>query len=98
MSSINQSQKDRLMDDLHAVVAEAESLLRATAGSASEGASELRAKVQAAWTVPSEIFMICRMPLSTRPRPPAGRPTTMCMRTPGSRSAWRPASASCWAC
>ncbi|MCV2364197.1 DUF883 family protein [Paucibacter sp. DJ1R-11] len=47
MSSINQSQKDRLMDDLHAVVAEAESLLRATAGSASEGASELRAKVQA---------------------------------------------------
>ena len=47
MSSFNQSQKDRLMDDLHAVVAEAESLLRATAGSASEGASELRAKVQA---------------------------------------------------
>lgn len=47
MSSINQSQKDRLMDDLHAVVAEAEGLLRATAGSASEGASELRAKVQA---------------------------------------------------
>lgn len=46
MSSLNQSQKDRLMSDLHAVVAEAESLLRATAGSASEGASELRAKVQ----------------------------------------------------
>ncbi|MCZ8076075.1 DUF883 domain-containing protein [Paucibacter aquatile] len=46
MSSLNQSQKDRLMSDLHAVVAEAESLLRATAGSAGEGASELRAKVQ----------------------------------------------------
>lgn len=42
-----QRQKDRLMSDLHAVVAEAESLLRATAGQAGEGATELRAKVQA---------------------------------------------------
>ena len=47
MSTFNQSQKDRLMNDLHAVVAEAEGLLRATAGSAGEGAAELRAKVQA---------------------------------------------------
>jgi ElaB/YqjD/DUF883 family membrane-anchored ribosome-binding protein len=47
MSEINQAHKDRLMSDLHSVVSEAESLLRATAGSASEGASELRAKVQA---------------------------------------------------
>ncbi|WP_409993751.1 YqjD family protein [Roseateles oligotrophus] len=44
---MNTVSKDRLMADLHAVVAEAESLLRATAGSAGEGASELRAKVQA---------------------------------------------------
>ncbi|MBB4844613.1 ElaB/YqjD/DUF883 family membrane-anchored ribosome-binding protein [Paucibacter oligotrophus] len=47
MNEINTVSKDRLMADLHAVVAEAESLLRATAGSAGEGASELRAKVQA---------------------------------------------------
>jgi len=47
MSVVNQAQKERLMNDLHAVVAEAESLLRATAGAAGEGASELRAKVQA---------------------------------------------------
>ena len=47
MSAFNQTQKDRLMNDLHAVVAEAEGLLRATAGSAGEGAAELRAKVQA---------------------------------------------------
>ncbi|MDC8785367.1 DUF883 family protein [Roseateles koreensis] len=47
MSDMNSAQKDRLMNDLHAVVAEAESLLRATAGSSGEGASELRAKVQA---------------------------------------------------
>ena len=33
MSAFNQTQKDRLMNDLHAVVAEAEGLLRATAGS-----------------------------------------------------------------
>ncbi|MCV2352437.1 DUF883 family protein [Paucibacter sp. Y2R2-4] len=44
---MSQSQKDRLMKDLHSVVAEAEGLLRATAGQAGEGASELRAKVQA---------------------------------------------------
>ncbi len=47
MSDLSQSQKDRLMKDLHSVVAEAEGLLRATAGQAGEGASELRAKVQA---------------------------------------------------
>jgi len=46
MNEINTVQRDRLMADLHSVVAEAESLLRATAGSAGEGASELRAKVQ----------------------------------------------------
>lgn len=38
---------DRLLSDLHHVVAEAESLLRATADQTSEGASELRARVQA---------------------------------------------------
>lgn len=47
MADTSQSQKDRLMSDLHAVVAEAESLLRATAGQAGEGATEMRAKVQA---------------------------------------------------
>nr|WP_295079272.1 DUF883 family protein [uncultured Roseateles sp.] len=47
MAEIPTVQSDRLISDLHAVVAEAESLLRATAGSAGEGASELRAKVQA---------------------------------------------------
>lgn len=47
MSELSQAQKDRLIGDLHAVVAEAESLLRATAGQTGEGAAELRAKVQA---------------------------------------------------
>lgn len=47
MSELSQAQKDRLIGDLHAVVAEAESLLRATAGQSGEGAAELRAKVQA---------------------------------------------------
>lgn len=47
MSNTEQAQKDRLMHDLHSVVAEAEALLRATAGQAGEGAAELRAKVQA---------------------------------------------------
>lgn len=47
MSDQVNAQKDRLMADLHAVVAEAEALLKATAGQAGEGATELRAKVQA---------------------------------------------------
>lgn len=47
MSDLSQAQKDRLMRDLHSVVAEAEGLLRATAGHVGEGASELREKVQA---------------------------------------------------
>ena len=47
MSDTTQAQKDRLMRDLHSVVAEAEALLRATAGQAGEGSSEMRAKVQA---------------------------------------------------
>jgi ElaB/YqjD/DUF883 family membrane-anchored ribosome-binding protein len=47
MPDTNQAQRDRLMHDLHAVVAEAEALLQATAGQVGEGASEMRAKVQA---------------------------------------------------
>ncbi|MET0209006.1 MAG: DUF883 family protein [Burkholderiaceae bacterium] len=37
---------DRLLSDLHQVVTDAESLLRATADQTSAGASELRARVQ----------------------------------------------------
>ena len=47
MSDMSHSQKDRVIADLHAVVAEAEALLRATAGQSGEGASEVRARVQA---------------------------------------------------
>ncbi|WP_431100292.1 DUF883 family protein [Roseateles noduli] len=41
------SPSDRLLTDLHQVVTDAESLLRATADQTSAGASELRARVQA---------------------------------------------------
>ena len=47
MSEMSQGQKERLMADLHAVVAEAESLLRATVNETGAGSAELRAKVQA---------------------------------------------------
>jgi ElaB/YqjD/DUF883 family membrane-anchored ribosome-binding protein len=40
------SSSDRLLNDLHQVVTDAESLLRATADQTSAGASELRARVQ----------------------------------------------------
>lgn len=47
MSDTTQAQKDRLMQDLQMVVNEAEELLRATAGDASVGVAEVRAKMQA---------------------------------------------------
>jgi ElaB/YqjD/DUF883 family membrane-anchored ribosome-binding protein len=44
---MHDAQKNRLLNDLHAVVADAEALLRASAGDTSAAAGELRAKVQA---------------------------------------------------
>lgn len=46
MSEATSAQKERLMADLQMVVAEAEELLKATAGQAGEGVADLRAKVQ----------------------------------------------------
>jgi len=50
MSDTTQAQKDRLMHDLQMVVSEAEELLRATAGDATAGVAEVRAKMQAKLT------------------------------------------------
>jgi ElaB/YqjD/DUF883 family membrane-anchored ribosome-binding protein len=47
MNDLTTAQTDKLMADLRLVVADAEELLRTTAGQAGEGAAELRAKVQA---------------------------------------------------
>ncbi len=47
MSELSPASTDKLMHDLRVVVADAEALLKATAGSAGEGATELRHKVQA---------------------------------------------------
>ena len=47
MSNLTAAQTDKLLADLRLVVADAEELLRTTAGQAGEGAAELRAKVQA---------------------------------------------------
>jgi len=46
MNDLTTAQTDKLMADLRLVVADAEELLRTTAGQAGEGAAELRAKVQ----------------------------------------------------
>jgi ElaB/YqjD/DUF883 family membrane-anchored ribosome-binding protein len=46
MNDLTAAQTDKLMADLRLVVADAEELLRTTAGQAGEGAAELRAKVQ----------------------------------------------------
>lgn len=46
MNDLTAAQTDKLMADLRMVVADAEELLRTTAGQAGEGAAELRAKVQ----------------------------------------------------
>jgi ElaB/YqjD/DUF883 family membrane-anchored ribosome-binding protein len=47
MNDMTTAQTDKLMADLRLVVADAEELLRTTAGQAGEGAAELRNKVQA---------------------------------------------------
>lgn len=46
MSDLTSEQKDKLMADLKLVLADAEALLSATAGDASAGVAELRARVQ----------------------------------------------------
>lgn len=47
MNDLTSAQTDKLMADLRLVVADAEELLRSTAGQAGEGAAELRDKVKA---------------------------------------------------
>ncbi len=47
MTSLSSTQTEKLMTDLRLVVADAEELLRATAGQAGEGAAEVRTKVEA---------------------------------------------------
>jgi ElaB/YqjD/DUF883 family membrane-anchored ribosome-binding protein len=47
MNDVTAAQTDKLMADLRLVVADAEELLRSTAGQAGEGAAELRDRVQA---------------------------------------------------
>lgn len=47
MSETTTVQTDKLMKDLRSFVADAEELLRATAGQTGEGAAELRTRIQA---------------------------------------------------
>ncbi len=47
MNDFTAAQKDKLLTELRAVVADAEELLRATASDTSEGAAEMRGRLQA---------------------------------------------------
>lgn len=47
MNDITGTQKDKLMSDLRLVITDAEELLRMTADEASEGAADIRSRVQA---------------------------------------------------
>lgn len=47
MTALSSTQTEKLMADLQLVVADAEELLRATAGHAGDGAAQLRTKVEA---------------------------------------------------
>ncbi len=47
MPDVSTAQKDRLMSDLRVVIADAEELLRTTAGDLGEGAAEARGRIQA---------------------------------------------------
>lgn len=46
MTKLASAQKDKLMTDIQLVIADAEELLRMTAGQAGEGAAELRGRVE----------------------------------------------------
>lgn len=46
MAEINAAQKDRLLSDLRALIADADELLSATVGQAGEGAAEARSRIQ----------------------------------------------------
>ncbi|MBU0588866.1 MAG: YqjD family protein [Gammaproteobacteria bacterium] len=46
MTEMTATQKDKLMSDLRLVISDAEELLRMTADEASEGAAELRGRIQ----------------------------------------------------
>jgi ElaB/YqjD/DUF883 family membrane-anchored ribosome-binding protein len=46
MTDMTADQRDKLVQDLKLVIADAEELLHATAGQAGEGAKEMRARVQ----------------------------------------------------
>lgn len=46
MSNMTEINKDKLVADIRVVIADAEELLKATAGQAGEKAAELRAKIQ----------------------------------------------------
>lgn len=47
MIDITAAQKDKLMDDLRVVIADAEEVLRMTADQVGEGAADIRSRVQA---------------------------------------------------
>lgn len=47
MNDVTTAQKDKLMSDLRAVIADSEELLRLSANQVGEGVSELRGRVQA---------------------------------------------------
>ncbi len=47
MADVTTAQKDRLMSDLRVVIADAEELLRSTAGDASASAAEARGRIEA---------------------------------------------------
>ncbi len=87
------SPSDRLLTDLHQVVTDAESLLRATADQTSAGASNCVPASSRRWTAPSPAWASSSPWRSNARGPPARRPTTTCATTRGNRSAWRPVSA-----
>jgi ElaB/YqjD/DUF883 family membrane-anchored ribosome-binding protein len=60
--------KDKLMDDLHLVVADAEELLRATAAQAGEGATVARARIQNNLQVVKERLLDAEMAVIDRAR------------------------------
>ena len=93
MSELTANQKDKLMTDLRVVVADAEELLKLTAGDLNESTAGLRERLQQRLSDAKHSLLTLQATASQRRRPPAMPPTTMCTTTPGARSPSAPASA-----
>lgn len=97
MSDTTAAHKEQLAADLKRVLADAEALLRATAGDSAEELQHVRGRLQATLSHAKDGLIEAQAAVVDKARQRPRRPMAMCTRTPGRPSAWQRAWACCWA-